>query len=177
MILVFTGDGKGKSSAALGTIVRALGWGKRVVLVRFFKGWWETGEEVFFDKLQKENPRFKMKSFPVKEWVKARNPKADKAFDSAFEYTKDLIGRKKRKPFLVIADEVLIGLKLGICEDTDIIKLIDLANKNRVHLVLTGRGWPETLNKHADLVTEMREVKHPYSSQKKKAKGVKGLDY
>lgn len=171
MILVFTGEGKGKSSAAIGTIIRSLGWGKKVTLVRFFKGWWKTGEEIFLKGIANSNKAFVMKSFPVSEWVKEPTAEVKELCEEAFIFSKKSINEK---PFLVVLDEILLVVNMGLVKEKALLQLINLANKHSVNLILTGRGFPKSAKKSVDLISNITAVKHPYTRGKK---GVKGIDW
>jgi cob(I)alamin adenosyltransferase len=171
MIIVFTGNGKGKSSASLGLIIRALGWEKDVVVIRCFKGNWETGEAKFLRDLEKRYKNFKMYDFPIDRWLNKADNEGRKIIEMAIDKAHELI---LKLPFLVIIDEIILGFKFGILLEEEVIGIIDQAKDKGVNLVLTGRGWPSKLNKFADIITEMKEVKHIY---KKGVTAVKGIDY
>jgi len=168
MILVFTGNGKGKTTAALGHALRGCGSGRRVLMVQFIKGDWRSGEE---DAVKKLGRNFKL----VKGGLgfvgilgdnKPRGEHKKKA-----EETWKMVKReiKSGKWDLVILDEINIALNLKLLSIKDILSFI---KKSSCDLILTGRNAPSSLIKSADLVTEMRNVKHPYSKGQKAKKGI-----
>ncbi|MCM8795016.1 MAG: cob(I)yrinic acid a,c-diamide adenosyltransferase [Candidatus Omnitrophica bacterium] len=164
LTIVYTGDGKGKTSAALGAAMRALGHGWRVLMIQFFKGDWPVvyGELELAKKLY---PQFEVLQLG-KGFVKIMGDKKPfeehvAAADAALKLTR---GRMLSGDYdLIILDEV--NYALGYMD----FKLIDLQDvlalikekPAHVHLILTGRNAPPEVIEAADLVTEMREVKHP----------------
>jgi len=169
MIIVFTGEGKGKSSAAIGLIIRALGWGKKVEAIFTFKGWWKSGEKKLLEKLAKDNGNLQLIYFPVTEWVSSPDSKTKEVASKAIKAVELAIGRK---PFLVVADELITAYALKLIRIEKLKEVIKLAKKAKVHLVLTGRGWPKKLNTEADIVTEMKKVVHCYDKGRLAKKGL-----
>ena len=166
---VYTGDGKGKTSAAFGLALRAVGRGLKVYVIQFIKGGFDYGELYVVKRL----PNFKMAAFGRGKFVTDVPPTEDdvKLAKEAFELAREVVSGGEYD--IVILDEINVALHLkllGIDEVTDLIR-----NKpEHVELILTGRHAPPEVVEMADLVTEMREVKHPYS------KGVpprKGIEY
>ncbi|RLC34643.1 MAG: cob(I)yrinic acid a,c-diamide adenosyltransferase [Candidatus Nealsonbacteria bacterium] len=147
MIYVFTGNGKGKTSAAIGMAVRAVGAGEKVLMVQFLKDG---------------------KSSEIKAIKKIKN------FDIRQEKDLNFLEKTaKRKYNLVILDEVNVAMKfglLGVKEVSDILKQY----RKKPDLVLTGRWCPKEIIKMADLVTELKEIKHYY---KKGVKAKRGREY
>lgn len=177
LVLVFTGNGKGKSSAALGTIIRALGWEKKVILIRIFKGWWDTGESRFLKKLHQQNKYFSMFDFPVKTWVDKRTNQKVQDKNNQMIITKavsTINSQLEKGPFLLVVDEILVAYKFGYITTKQIKTIAAKAKSNNSHLLLTGRGWEKELTKFADVVTEMKEVKHVFE---KDESAVKGIDW
>ena len=154
-ILLFTGDGKGKTTAALGMAMRAVGHGMRVAFIQFVKAW-SVGEHEAAARLAPQLEVFRLgKGFVVGEPA----PEHLAAAREALEFVRRCLVAGRYQ--MVVADEILtaVGLKLLSAAEVD-----DLlaARPAEVHLVLTGRGaWPSLIER-ADLVTEMRLVKHPY---------------
>jgi cob(I)alamin adenosyltransferase len=175
MILVITGNGKGKTTSALGTAMRAAGWGKRVAIVFFDKGGDYYGEQKALDALNDKADvyRFGLKRFD-EETKKFRfeNTGADKA-----EVEKG-IGKiftlYKKNYFLIICDELITCLNSGLTDGKTVRELVAGCPEN-VHLLLTGRGAPDWLIEKADMVSDIREVKHYFKGGDTPA--VKGLDF
>ncbi|MFC1978520.1 cob(I)yrinic acid a,c-diamide adenosyltransferase [Chloroflexota bacterium] len=169
MVLVFTGNGKGKTSAAMGVALRALGHGKRVHIVYFMKGDSPNGEQLAMSNIS--NVTFSR--FGLQKYVDPSNiTPEDKE-----EASKSLSAARQAVPSgnydLVILDEVNIAAAWKLLEIDEVIELID--NKPAdVDLILTGRYADQKLIDRADLVTEMKEVKHPYASG---TTAKKGIDY
>jgi len=165
LIIVFTGNGKGKTTAALGMAIRTLGHMEKAVIIQFIKGSWETGEEKAF----KNFPNIKWYSLGEGfTWETQDRIKDEKLVKEAWRLAKGYIKNKAYK--LVILDEINIAIKLGYINSDEIIDFIKgLENKNGNHIVLTGRGAPDSIIKFADLVTEMNLIKHPFKDQGIKA--------
>ena len=173
MVLVFTGNGKGKTTAALGQAFRAVGDGRKVLMVQFIKGPWKSGEDTSYHRLA---PDFKIiktgKGFvgiggdtlPIEEHrVSAQN---------GLKYAHD--EAKSKKWDIIILDEVWNALYLNLLTPQDVKNFIDTYRSEVEHLILTGRNCPNEFIKEADLVTEMCEIKHPFVSG---VKGEKGLEF
>jgi len=167
LLIVHTGNGKGKSSSAFGMAIRSIGWGMRVAILQYVKGKWETGERNFFD----AHPD--LASFEVMgegfTWDTQDRAKDIAAARAAWERSKEMI----LDPAIdfVILDELNIVLRddtLPIAEIVDFLKDRPLTK----HICITGRNAQEELLTLADLVTEFGEVKHPYHAGFKAQKGV-----
>lgn len=175
MILINTGNGKGKTTAALGVALRALGYGKRVVMVQFIKGPWKSGEDLFAKECNIPASKFRI----IKTGKGFVNLPGDalpfevhrKAAEEGLAQAKKLIASKKYD--LVILDEInnAVALKLITAKKvTDLLRNIP----ERVDVIVTGRNAPKSFIALADTVTEMNEVKHAFS------KGIpakKGMDF
>ncbi len=171
LVVVFTGDGKGKTTSALGMALRASGHQKKVLIIQFIKNYKNYGELKFVKKFPKAN--IEIKTFG-EGYVGIRGDKKPKevhsqAAQKAFTYAKKAI--KSRKYFLIVLDEINVVLDLKLLKIDDIVKLIKSKPTN-IHLVLTGRGAPKKVIQAADLVTEMKEIKHPYRKGILAQKGV-----
>lgn len=162
MRIVFTGNGKGKTTAAIGQALRAIGNGSRVLMVQFIKGPWKSGEDVSARVLGEDFRIVKMgKGFvkspcdklPFEDHVRA----AQEAL--AFSLSELKTGSWK----ILILDEIWVALSLGLLTDKEVEDFIKDAEPLCDHLIMTGRGCPQSFIDSADLVTEMKEVKHPYS--------------
>ena len=166
LVIVFTGNGKGKTTAALGMAIRTLGHMEKVVVIQFIKGSWETGEE---KALKNFSDNIKWHSLGEGfTWETQDRIRDEKLVMGAWRLAKEYIQDKSYK--LVILDEINIAIKLGYIKSDEIIDFIEgLNNKNNNHIVLTGRGATESIIKFADLVTEMNLIKHPFKDQGIKA--------
>ncbi|PSN82850.1 cob(I)yrinic acid a,c-diamide adenosyltransferase [Candidatus Marsarchaeota G2 archaeon ECH_B_SAG-F08] len=158
-VIVYTGDGKGKSTAAFGMAIRAVGHGWKVAILQFVKGSWPTGEEKAFAHLS-ERVLFKKLGIGFVTW----NPKRPyeehlEAAKRAWEEAKNVVSSNVYR--LVILDEINNATRFGLIPVEEVLSLIDTKPKE-VNLVLTGRGADERIIQKADLVTEMKNVKHPF---------------
>jgi cob(I)alamin adenosyltransferase len=159
-VQVYTGNGKGKTTAAIGLAVRALGAGMGVFFAQFIKGG-KYSEIELLESLASSN-----KSFVCKQY--GRGCFLIRSIDSddiaaAKEGLADALNEMKSGRYdLVILDEANVALKLGLLKETDLIDFIE-ARPMRTELVLTGRGATERIIGKADLVTEMTEIKHYYA--------------
>jgi len=157
IVHVYTGDGKGKTTAALGLGLRAVGHGLKVYMIQFMKGGISYGEYKAVEHL----PNFKIVQFGRPELVNPSNPKEEdiKAAKSAIEHARQVVMSGEYD--VVILDEVNVALDFNLVAIDEVMDLIK--NKpEHVELVLTGRYAPVEVIRAADLVTFMREVKHPY---------------
>ncbi|MEM6640910.1 MAG: cob(I)yrinic acid a,c-diamide adenosyltransferase [Pseudomonadota bacterium] len=169
LVLVHTGNGKGKSSSAFGVIVRALGWGHRVAVVQFIKGKWVTGERQFFEKLDGAVDWFTMGDGFT--WDTQDKDADTKAAQAAFARAETMLASGDYD--LVVLDEINIALRYDYLTPEQVIAGLD-ARDARTGAILTGRDAPEALCDYADLVSEMREIKHPFKSG---IKAQRGIDY
>ena len=172
MVIIFTGNGKGKTTAALGQALRSAGEGKRVLMVQFIKGPWKSGED--------ESAKLLAPNFVLKKMGRGfvgilgdTLPRAEhaKAAGEALDYAKSEI--ESGRWDMVILDEINNAVSLNLISKEKILELLHLT-PNTCHLILTGRDAPPEFIERADLVTEMRDVKHPFE-QGVKAK--RGLEY
>jgi cob(I)alamin adenosyltransferase len=169
IVQVYTGDGKGKTSAAFGLALRAIGRGLKVYVIQFIKGGFDYGELYVVDKL----PNIKLKAFGRGKFVMQQPPgKEDvKLAEEAFQLAKEVV--ESGEYDMVILDEINVALNLKLISLEEVLKLIKRKPKY-VELVLTGRYAPKEIIDAADLVTEMREVKHPF---KRGFQARKGIEY
>jgi cob(I)alamin adenosyltransferase len=168
LIIVHTGNGKGKTTAALGLALRAVGQGLRVAMVQFIKGTWKYGEL----KAPEFLPGFEIR--PMGRGFVGLSGSEPHPDDLALAQETLRVGREKVLSGaygMVILDEVNNALSLGLLRLEDVLSLLR-EKPAGVHLVLTGRGAPAELVEAADLVTEMREVKHPYRRGVKAQRGI-----
>jgi len=160
LIIVHTGSGKGKTTAALGMGLRAVGQGLRVLMVQFLKGSWHYGELEAARLLGEERLRIlPMGRGFVKLGSMRPEPEDIRLVEEAWEFARQQIAGGEYD--LVILDEINYAVSYKML---DVEKVVDLlkAKPERVHVVLTGRDAHPCVLELADLVTEMREVKHPY---------------
>ncbi len=169
---IFTGNGKGKTTAALGAAVRAVGEGKRVLMVQFIKGPWKSGED---DIEIKGTGEFRLvkkgRGFVGILGDTLPREEHEKAAEEALEYAKSEIISGKWD--IVILDEVNNAVSLNLIPKEKVLELLTLTPET-LHLIFTGRDAPQEFIDRADLVTEMKDIKHPYE---KGVKGKRGLEY
>ncbi|SFB35962.1 cob(I)yrinic acid a,c-diamide adenosyltransferase [Azotobacter beijerinckii] len=167
LLLVHTGNGKGKSSAAFGMVARALGHGLRVGVVQFIKGAATTGEEAFFRRFP-EQVRYHVMGEGFTWETQDRQRDIDKACE-AWAVARELLDDPSIG--LVLLDELNIALKYGYLELVPLLADIQ-ARPLHQHVVVTGRGAPSGLIEAADTVTEMTLVKHAFQAGVKAQKGI-----
>ncbi len=166
LVQVYTGNGKGKTTAAWGQALRASGQGLKVAIIQFFKGK-GSGEAKMAKKLN-----LSVYSFcPVHPSFGGEKEELKKECKKAIAFAKRLVMSKKYD--LIILDEINIALRDRLIEVNEVLDLIKKKPKG-IELILTGRGAPKKIIEVADLVTEMREIKHPYQ---KGIKGRRGIEY
>ncbi|EKD11102.1 cob(I)yrinic acid a,c-diamide adenosyltransferase [Limnospira platensis] len=164
LIIVNTGNGKGKTTAALGMVLRSLGHGYRVAIVQYIKGAWEPAEKAVFS-LWPEQLQFHALGEGF-TWETQDRDRDIQRVSEAWKLSLSLIENPDIK--LVLLDEINIAIKLGYLTVETV--LAGLENKpHDSHVILTGRGAPPSLIERADLVTEMTLVKHPFREQGVKA--------
>jgi len=170
LILVFTGHGKGKTTAGLGLVLRTLGHGERVAVVQFIKGGWEPGEaralQAFGDQISWHALG---EGFTWETQDRQRDQQlVTEAWETALGHLRDT--RIK----LVLLDELNVAIKLGYIEPETVIAGLR-ERPELCHVAVTGRGAPASLIDAADLVTEMTLSKHPFREQGVKAQA--GIEY
>jgi cob(I)alamin adenosyltransferase len=184
MVIVFTGNGKGKTTAALGQCLRALGQGKRVLMIQFIKGPWKSGEDTLAKKVQEAKK--KLVSSELRQEIIDDFPQL---YD--FEIRKMGLGfvgilgdslpleehqaaarkalsmfREERPRFdLIVLDELNVALSLNLLSVDDVLETLKNIEDEKL-IILTGRGAPQEIIDRADLVTEMKEIKHPFNDGK-----------
>lgn len=169
MIQIYTGDGKGKTTAALGLILRMVGAGKKAALIQFMKkGKYSETKALRQFKNQIALFQFGERDFILKNKVSAADKKeAEKGLEVAEKIL------KSKKYDLVVLDEINMAVYFGLIKKEDIFNLLKEWG-NKTEIVLTGRKAPKEFIKIADLVSEAEEIKHYY---KKGIKARKGIDY
>jgi precorrin-4/cobalt-precorrin-4 C11-methyltransferase len=168
LVLVYTGHGKGKTTAALGLAFRALGRGMRVAVVQFIKGKWKTGERLFAESIPGLTFLVMGQGFT---WESDDLSRDKRAAEAAWDKSKALIAEGAHP--VVILDEITYAIHYGFIPLADVIAAI-VARPAGVSVVLTGRNAPEELTAVADVVTEMRATKHPFT---KGQKALVGIDF
>jgi len=179
LVQVYTGAGKGKTTAALGLAMRAAGQGLRVCIVQFLKGGWESGERKAAARL---SPEIEIYAFGAAQWGDHSQADADTPW---WELPPSDDDREKAREAMLFARRALTGGEYDIVVLDEILgaltgqlislhQVIDLirARPDTVELVLTGRVAPPEILEAADLVTEMNAVKHPYSRGVKARRGI-----
>ena len=167
LVLVHTGDGKGKSSSAFGVVARALGWGKRVGVVQFIKGKWITGERQFFAGLR--NPVTWHTMGDGFTWDTQDKEQDTRAAEAAFARAASML--QSGDFDLIVLDEINIALRYDYLDVKAVIEALD-ARADHTSVILTGRDAKPELMEYADLVSEMMERKHPYQSGIKAQRGI-----
>lgn len=176
MIIVNTGNGKGKTTAALGQALRSVGEGRRVLMVQFIKGPWKSGEDGFLPQFQIPNDKFHIvktgKGFvgilgdtlPIGEHRQAAEEGLALARREIESGNWDM----------VILDEINNAVSLGLVPKEKVMDLLQATSYKLQALILTGRDAPEEFIAAADLVTEMKDGKHPFE---RGVKARRGLEY
>ena len=167
LVQVYMGFGKGKTSAAFGLALRAVGRGLRVFMIQFIKGGFDYGELHAVEQL----PNFELRAFGRGKFIKDVPPMEEdvKLAEEAFELVREVVLGGEYD--VVILDEINVAMNLKLVGVEAVLDLIKRKPKH-VELVLTGRYAPEEVVKVADLVTEMREVKHPYAQGQAPREGI-----
>ena len=172
LTIVYTGKGKGKTTAALGLALRATGYQKRICMIQFIKGSWHYGE---MDSSKRLEPQFEMvaigKGFVG--IIDDKSPKEDheKIAKEAIKISTEKM--QSGKYDIVILDEINYAINLNLISLHEVIQMIK-SKPREVDLVLTGNYAKKEIIEIADLVTEMKEIKHPFQSGIKAKKGKKG---
>ncbi|MCM8800837.1 MAG: cob(I)yrinic acid a,c-diamide adenosyltransferase [Candidatus Omnitrophica bacterium] len=167
MIQVYTGNGKGKTSAAIGIAIRAVGAGLKVYIAQFCK-------KGLYSELKalKKLKGIKIEQFGRSGFIKKKPKKKDWILvQHGLQRIKEVIAKKSYD--MIILDEINIALHLGLLKVSDLIDTIKLASKD-TEIILTGRYAPSKIIEIADLVSKIEELKHYY---KKGVKARKGIDY
>lgn len=185
MIIIFTGNGKGKTTAALGQMVRVLGRGRNALMIQFIKGPWRSGEDEFvrcikchvssIRKAGREdllNDLGTIDKFEIKKMGKGfvgilgdKLPKEEHrgAAEEALKYFKSELASGKYD--LIVLDEINVATSLGLLRVGDVLEAIRTVPDEKF-LIMTGRNAPQEFIDAAHLVTEMREIKHPFNDGK-----------
>ncbi len=165
LLIVHTGNGKGKTTAALGMAFRALGHGLKVLMVQFIKGSWKYGE------LESAKKFENFKLLPMGRGFVSTNGKIAEEDRQAAREALDYAQAHLNDFDMVILDEINYAIGFGLVNESEVLELIE-KKPPRLHLILTGRNAPEKIIEKADLVTEMREIKHPFQKGIKAQRGI-----
>jgi len=173
LTIVYFGDGKGKTTAALGAVLRATGENWKCAVFQFIKGPWPSAER---ESIKKYLPNFATIETGGKGFVgimgdKLAKEEHEKTARKLFE--KVLKATKKKNINLVVLDEILDAVELGFVKQKEVVDLIKNKNLN-MHIIITGHKKYSQIFAAADVVTEMKKIKHPFD---KGLLAVKGLDY
>ena len=171
-IIIYYGNGQGKTSAALGRAVRMVGQGKKVIILQFMKGR-ESGEYKFLKKIQKKNI-FPIEIYLVGPRIFLKRKKDyslhQKKAKQALSFAEKILLKKKCD--LLVLDEILYALKFKLLEEKEILSLLE--KRGGTNIVLTGREPSEGLRKIADQITRITKIKHYFNKERK---AIMGLDY
>ena len=175
MLILLTGDGKGKTSSALGVALRSFGWGRRVAIVQFIKGNKEVGEWKALEKISgiEIYQFFDDSKLSITDKTILENPAYKEACQNAWDFGKDLI--ENQKADLVILDEICNAIFYGLIDKKDVLDFVETRRGvSDLDIMLTGRNAPQELIDLSDLVSEMNEIKHPFQNG---IPAKRGIDY
>ena len=165
LMIVFTGNGKGKTTASLGMALRTIGHGYKVAIIQFIKVSWTTGEEKALKNLSSNISWHALgEGFT---WETQDRVRDEKFVQEAWQLAKNYIKNETYK--LIILDEINIATKLGYLSSEEIIIFLKNLKNRKNHIVFTGRGASDSIINYADLVTEMNLIRHPFKEQGIKA--------
>ena len=167
VVLVNTGEGKGKSSSAFGMVFRAAGWGMKVCVIQFIKGKWKTGEQKAAEKFDNIEWHAMGDGFT---W-NTQNPEQDiKTSREIWDFAKEKIASEEYD--LVVLDEINYCCGYGWLSGEEIVSFLQDNRPEWMHLVLTGRDAAEEVVAYSDTVTHMTKVKHAFEKDIKAAQGI-----
>jgi cob(I)alamin adenosyltransferase len=167
LLLVHTGDGKGKSTAAFGMVARALGWNQKVGIVQYVKGKWITGERQFFKRFP-ESVRYEVMGQGF-TWDTQDRARDIEAAEAAWKTSVEMLHDPDLD--LVLLDELNIALRYDYLDIDKVVADLEARPRDK-HVVITGRNAKPQLIEIADLVTEMTLVKHPFEQGIKAQRGI-----
>lgn len=171
LVIVYTGDGKGKTTAAVGLTVRAAGNRMRVFFLQFIKGRWKSGEREVLRSIPGVDLEVTGLGFTIERLRDPRIPLEDHAAAAAHGWRVAQQIVLEDRYDVVVLDEVLGAIAAGLVPLPEALALVE-RKPPRLHLVLTGRGAPPELVAAADLVSEVRPIKHPYEQGIKAQRGI-----
>ena len=166
---VYTGDGHGKTTASLGVALRAVGHGYKVCMIQFLKGNDKTGEFLIQERLK---PDFTIHQFGSKSFIIDKKYSDDdiKMAQEGLEFAKIII--KNNQCHILILDEINVAMDFNLIKEKKIINFIKKYRSSGIEIILTGRNASKNIIKIADIVTEMKKVKHYYDSGLPARKGI-----
>jgi cob(I)alamin adenosyltransferase len=169
LVYLWTGNGAGKTTSALGTALRAVGHKQKVIIIQFMKGRKDIGEYLIKDRLI---PNYEIYQFGRKEFVDLKKPneKDKKLAADALAFAKNIA--RMKKPNLLILDEVNLAAAIGLVDVNEVIRVLDAISPPTA-IYMTGRSAPKKLIDRADFATEIKEIKRP----KQKIPAKKGIEY
>ncbi len=169
LIIIFTGKGKGKTTAAMGQALRAVGQGLKVLMLQFVKGTWDYGE---LESIKRLEPDFEIqplgKGF-IRSNSKLDENEAQENVNQSWKQARNEILSDKYD--MIILDEINYVISYGLLPVEEVLALFE-EKPDRLHLILTGRDAHQSIVERADLVTEMNKIKHQYSKGIKAQKGI-----
>ncbi len=165
MIIVFTGDGKGKTTASLGQMVRVAGRDKSALMIQFIKGPWISGEDFFAEQYGISPDRFAIRKMGLGFVGILGDPLPIERHREAVRDALAAFATEAKTGVwhLIVLDEINVAVSLGLIAVADVLAAIAGYPKDRI-LILSGRGAPQEFIDAADLATEMREIKHPFTA-------------
>jgi cob(I)alamin adenosyltransferase len=171
LTIVYTGDGKGKTTAAVGLVVRAVGNQMRVFFLQFIKGQWKSGERAVLANLPGVELEVTGRGFTIETLRDPRIPMHEHAAAAArgWQRAKEVVGLGEYD--LVVLDELLGAMHAGLVPLDEVLELVRTKPRH-LHLVLTGRNAPPALVEAADLVSEVRPIRHPFEQGIKAQRGI-----
>jgi len=167
LVQVFTGDGKGKTTAALGEVVRAVGHKYKVIIIQFMKGQIRYGET----ELPKYLPNFELHQFGLPTFVKKGDPSPEdvRLAKEGLEFAERALSNGDYD--IVVMDEITVAVDYGLLNVNDVLNVVKDKAKH-TEVILTGRYAPKEFLEIADLVSEIKEIKHPYQKGIQAREGV-----
>lgn len=169
MVYLWTGEGAGKTTSALGVALRSIGWNHKVVVIQFMKGWKNIGEYKIKKRLGKN---YEIHQFGRKAFINLKKPAKDdiEIANKGLEFAEKVLAKK---PDLLILDEINLAAAIGLVPRKKVLKLIEKANP-KTTIYMTGRYAPKEFIERADFATEIKQIKHP---MQKKMLAKKGIEY
>ncbi|MCF7832843.1 MAG: cob(I)yrinic acid a,c-diamide adenosyltransferase [Candidatus Marinimicrobia bacterium] len=173
MIITYTGNGKGKTSAALGTVLRAAGYHMSSCIVQFIKDGSQYGEHHAINHHLNDFVEVYQAGIGFYKLPGDEHSETDhkKAADEAIKFAYKMI--KSKKYDIIVLDELLTAEMVKLVSEEDVLKIMNSIPES-MHLILTGRGASNAIIERSDLVSEMKEIKHPFQ---KDEPAVEGIDY
>jgi len=169
LVYLWTGEGAGKTTSALGVALRSIGWNHKVVIIQFMKGWKNIGEYRIAKKLGKN---YEIHQFGRKQFVNMKKPAKEdiKIANEGIEFAEKILSKK---PDLLILDEINLAAAIGMVSKKKVLKLLEKADP-KTTIYMTGRYAPKEFIERADFATEIKQIKHP---AQKRIPAKKGIEY